>query len=457
MAKDIIIKEEYEQAASAVKSILENEVELSALEDCIPLIDDVSNSNNVIRGKLSILFVDIRKSSDLTEDIKAKNMVKIYRSFIRTAIQSIRYCGGVTRQFAGDGIMGVFLDDENEKSSTKAVQAARYLLTMIDYCLNSAIKKVLPDALIGCGVGIATGTILITKVGMHGQERNESAENETSLVWTGESTNLASRLCGLAQAREIFIDEPTFQALDAKDNWASTERTKGTSIYRGYAASEYYLPLAEDVEAEAVKADFAPSSPTSFVQQLFSEGRAEVTGFIDEISKKSAELTIALENIKRREAQAVEREKKVTVRENNQTQFELKKELELEENYVYDIAQNFTEEQIRQLGKDDWNRKINHIKNLYKQTGERKWAHQAHAFAKIYIALQQYEDFYDEVCYMAKDGHCVYEDSIKTILKKTCYRSALKDALQSYIDNNGDCETSDRHKKMIKMLEGNVP
>ena len=40
-------------------------------------------------------------------------MVKVYRSFIRIVIQAIRYSGGYTRQFAGDGIMGVF-QDSNE-------------------------------------------------------------------------------------------------------------------------------------------------------------------------------------------------------------------------------------------------------------------------------------------------------------------------------------------------------
>ena len=78
--KDIISKAEYALASSAINTILESPVEIFNLGDNLPLIDDVPDSNKVICGKLSILFVDIRQSSKLTEDVKAKNMVKVYRT-----------------------------------------------------------------------------------------------------------------------------------------------------------------------------------------------------------------------------------------------------------------------------------------------------------------------------------------------------------------------------------------
>ena len=59
-------------------------------------------------------------------DIKSEKMVKVYRSFIRIVIQAIRYSGGYTGQFAGDGIMGVFQDsnegDQIILSSCKAIK-----------------------------------------------------------------------------------------------------------------------------------------------------------------------------------------------------------------------------------------------------------------------------------------------------------------------------------------------
>ena len=112
------------------------------MTDTLPPKTDLTDSNKVFKGKLSILFVDMRKSTDLTDELKSKKMVKVYRAFIRIIIQAIRYSGGYTRQFAGDGIMGVFQDSiEDEKttsSSQKATTAARYIHTLVDYCLNPA-------------------------------------------------------------------------------------------------------------------------------------------------------------------------------------------------------------------------------------------------------------------------------------------------------------------------------
>ena len=137
---ETIQKNEYDIAFSAVENILQQPVEQIELSGNIPPLDELSDSNDVFKGKLSVLFVDIRKSTELTDEISIKKMVKVYRAFSRVVIQAIRYSGGFARQFAGDGIMGVFQDDseteEKQTSSEKAVTAARYILTLIDYCLN---------------------------------------------------------------------------------------------------------------------------------------------------------------------------------------------------------------------------------------------------------------------------------------------------------------------------------
>ncbi|MDD4565090.1 MAG: adenylate/guanylate cyclase domain-containing protein [Eubacteriales bacterium] len=205
----ILPKSEYDSAINALDNILSQTVESIALTDAVPLLDDVADSNKVFKGKLSVLFVDMRKSTDLTDELKAKKMVKVYRAFIRMIIQGIRYAGGFARQFAGDGIMGVFHDSSDEdsvtRSSQKAVNAARYILTLIDYCLNPSLKKYIPDVAVGCGVGICTGDIMITKVGMRGKEADESSENETGIVWVGSTTNYAKKNCDSGNGRLDLI------------------------------------------------------------------------------------------------------------------------------------------------------------------------------------------------------------------------------------------------------------
>ena len=266
MSESFIPASEFETASNAVSNILGQPVEEIKITDILPPLNDIADSNKVFKGKLSVLFVDMRKSTDLTDELKSKKMVKVYRSFIRIVIQAIRYSGGYTRQFAGDGIMGIFqnsnVDDQNISSSCKAIKAARYIHTLIDFCLNPALKKSM-DICIGCGVGICTGTIMITKVGMRGKESNKTAENETGIVWVGSTTNYANRYCSLAHPCEIFIDENTYSEIEDSEIWTKTSRTKGNKVFEGYAVSEHYLSLPEEITAEAVKAD------TQLFQQLF--------------------------------------------------------------------------------------------------------------------------------------------------------------------------------------------
>ena len=72
-----------------------------------PTIGELEDNNKTYVIQAAILFIDIRKSTYLTENSQAKSMVKIYRSFMRMAVDCVRKNDGVTRQFLGDRIMGV--------------------------------------------------------------------------------------------------------------------------------------------------------------------------------------------------------------------------------------------------------------------------------------------------------------------------------------------------------------
>lgn len=188
------------------------------------------------------------------------------------------------------------MDDQIISSSYKAIKAARYIHTLIDYCLNPVLKKSM-DICIGYGIGICTGTIMVTKVGMHGKESDVTTENETGIVWVGSTTNYANRYCGLAYPCEIFIDENTYSEIEDPEVWIKTSRTKGSKVFEGYTVSEYYLSLPEGITTEAVKIDKENDSETSFIQKNFAETQEKALLLVDEISKKSAELSVVLEQI----------------------------------------------------------------------------------------------------------------------------------------------------------------
>lgn len=102
-----LTKSDFEHLDSRIKSITEQNVEqIEINSDLPPTVEQLEDNNKTYSIMAAILFIDIRKSTYLTENSQSKSMVKIYRSFMRMAVDCVRKNGGVTRQFLGDRIMG---------------------------------------------------------------------------------------------------------------------------------------------------------------------------------------------------------------------------------------------------------------------------------------------------------------------------------------------------------------
>ena len=183
-----LTKSDFEHLDSRIKSITEQNVEqIEINSDLPPTVEQLEDNNKTYSIMAAILFIDIRKSTYLTENSQSKSMVKIYRSFMRMAVDCVRKNGGVSRQFLGDRIMGVFIDsvDEegniSERAVDKAVNAARSLQTVIDFSLNKYLKSNVNGKVIECGIGIDYGKVLVTWVGMYGVESDENKEDEYNI------------------------------------------------------------------------------------------------------------------------------------------------------------------------------------------------------------------------------------------------------------------------------------
>ena len=470
MTESFIPTSEFEMASNAVNNILGQPVEEIEITDTLPPLNNITDSNKVFKGKLSVLFVDMRKSTDLTDELKSKKMVKVYRSFIRVAIQAIRYSGGYTRQFAGDGIMGVFQDSNEDdqiiSSSCKAIKAARYIHTLIDYCLNPALKKSM-DICIGCGIGICTGTIMITKVGMRGKESDETTENETGIVWVGSTTNYANRYCGLAHPCEIFIDENTYSEIEDSEVWTKTSRTKGSKVFEGYTVSEYYLSLPEEITTEAVKADQENYSENSFIQEIFAETQEKALLLVDEISKKSAELSVALEKIKQRENQVIARDndsRKENIRLQqwqsrlNSKQADVDRKERENKEQAYSLYESIFSKTycknglIKEYGKDYWLGLIQKMFELGEKIGKSKLQVEIDLdcyLIGIYRCFAMYEEAYEILCVQAQNSTWLSAYVLEDVVKQSKHWIKLKGILEKRVYEGKDYrECLDKLKSM---------
>lgn len=447
-----LMKSEYESAYSAIQSILSVAVEDIELSDNIPILDEITDSNKVFKGKLTILFVDMRKSTDLTDEIKSKKMVKVYRSFIRTVIQAIRYSGGFCRQFSGDGVMGVFKDvtegENNISSEEQAVRAGRYIITMLDYCLNPLMKQYM-DITISCGIGICTGTVMITKVGMRGKETDEATENELGITWVGSTTNYSNRLCGLAQPGEIFIDEVTFKKIKENNEiWKETTRIKADKAYEGYVALDYYLPIDKQIDVEAIKGEAGEDKVSTFIQRIFEETQDEALRLVGDISKISLDLGKKLQQITEKEEVIGGKQKNLIEKEKlirqEETQLEIRKvSLSNWENRIknekyllhIDIIKkaHCKRDFVVGMGKEFWESQLQYAIITGKTIGRNEIEVKkdiCYALVSIYQDLQMWKEAYFALCIQAQYHSWIHAITIEQIVQKVGIGTSIKEIIE---------------------------
>lgn len=299
-------KSDFELIDERIKNITMKPVEqIEVSSDLPPTLEQLEDNNKTYSITAAILFIDIRKSTYLTENSQAKSMVKIYRSFMRMAVDCVRKNDGVTRQFLGDRIMGVFIDSKDEagvtidKAVDKAVNAARSLQTVIDFSLNKYIKNNVNGKIIECGIGIDYGKVLVTQVGMYGVESNESKDDEVDCVWVGRTTNYASKYSDIASGGEVFISDNVYKNLSEvyKEVWTKSAKYKGTKLFQGYVTNDYYLDFAEQLGIPIkVKDDSTVERDTS--QQL-AEGIKEIEVLQNKLIQRERELAVLEEKLKK--------------------------------------------------------------------------------------------------------------------------------------------------------------
>lgn len=299
-------KNDFEKLDSRLKNIIEQPVEqIEIHSDLPPTIEQLEDNNKTYSIVAAILFIDIRKSTYLTENSQAKSMVKIYRSFMRMAVDCVRKNGGVTRQFLGDRIMGVFIDsvDENgsvaEKAVDKAIDAARSLQTVIDYSLNKYLKSKVNGKIIECGIGIDYGKVLVTQVGMYGVEQDEDKENEVDCVWVGNTTNYASKYSDVASGGEIFISDNVFKQMsdEYKKVFIRSAKYKGTKLFQGYTTEDFYLDYFGEL-GKPIKTEGDSLVEIKTSQQL-ADGIKEVERLQNHLIQREREIAILEEKLKK--------------------------------------------------------------------------------------------------------------------------------------------------------------
>jgi adenylate cyclase len=183
--------------------------------------------------EVTVLFVDIRGYTSLSEGMKADDSSTVNR-YTDTVSRVVRAHGGSVVEFNGDGMMVVFgAPAELESKERSAVAAGQEIVAAV-----AALEPAAPvegRERLSCGVGIATGPAFVGNI-----------QAVDRMIWSaiGNTTNLAARLEGLTRDLDasVVIDAATWKCLD-RDRDAFAKQA-GTRIRgRGDPQDIYSLPL----------------------------------------------------------------------------------------------------------------------------------------------------------------------------------------------------------------------
>lgn len=162
-----------------------------------PNLDSLSQGAKLI--DTCVLYIDIRRSTDLNLTHRPRTVAKLYSAFVRAMTHTARYYGGHVRGIIGDRVMVIF---DKDGAFGKSVDCAIAMNTISKHVINTRFKA----NEVTCGIGIDSGKMLATKTGIrrHGQEQG----NYRNLVWLGRPANIASKLTDLANKPSEEIQVP---------------------------------------------------------------------------------------------------------------------------------------------------------------------------------------------------------------------------------------------------------
>lgn len=164
------------------------------------VVERLISQSDVLGGEtrhVTMLFCDIRGFTSITESMPPPEVIDLLNEHM-TALTAVAYeHGGMVDKFVGDLIMVLFgAPLSTGEDAIRAVQCALSMLR-VRRELNQTSKHS-----IEMGVGIATGTVVAGCMG---------SDQRLSYTVLGTRVNLASRLCDIAQAGEVVMDEETWQ------------------------------------------------------------------------------------------------------------------------------------------------------------------------------------------------------------------------------------------------------
>lgn len=167
--------------------------------------------------ELSLLFADVRGSTQLSESMSPREFSRLINRFYNTATQVMVNSDALIDKIIGDQVAGMYVPGfAGDAHAAEAIGAARKILLETGHARAEG-------PWIPLGVGVHTGVAFVGAVG--------SKDGATDITVLGEVPNVAARLCSSADVGEILISEAARKSagLDVSELESRTLELKGIS------------------------------------------------------------------------------------------------------------------------------------------------------------------------------------------------------------------------------------
>jgi class 3 adenylate cyclase len=152
-----------------------------------------------IEREVTILFVDIRQFTRLSEGMLAHNVVGLLNEVFQLISDIILGRGGTIYKVIGDAVMAYFgAPVPHADHALRAVTAALEIARAIENRNERLATEGGPGAPVSIGIGIHTGVVVVGNIG---------SDRRTDFTAIGDPVNVAHRLEKLSGAGQILVSE----------------------------------------------------------------------------------------------------------------------------------------------------------------------------------------------------------------------------------------------------------
>jgi len=193
------------------------------------------------RCELTVLFADLRGFTTLANKLSPEEVQETLNSFLEVMVTRVEEAGGMIDKFLGDGFMSIFgAPFRQADHARRALNAAASLQKAHLNWLTQRSAAGHPCRPLG--IGVATGETVVGAYGTH---------NRMEYTALGHVVNLASRLCGAAEAGEI-LTTPFTRAAALNNTPAGGSHRALAFLSKG---KMHFKNIQETVEVIAISAE----------------------------------------------------------------------------------------------------------------------------------------------------------------------------------------------------------